>query len=196
MKIKDDVSNFYLLNHLALQMSSLEGNIPGPMAMALSILALIILFGLSKMFFVILSSHEEHTCVHLRRLAMDVIIIILLKTRSGKLSQLGWSPISTIFSSIGLSTMAMLTFSSPTSTISSSSSMVLRSITSIYFPWPQKSWCRLAALLRIGKLMTPTYRWFSPFIPAKPGRVIRSRGLTRGHKENIISQISKFESQK
>ena len=83
--------NLYLLNHLALQMSSLEGIMPGPMA--LSILALIIFFfvGFSRMFFVILSLQEEHTCVQLRRLA---IIIISLKARSGKLSQLGWSPIS------------------------------------------------------------------------------------------------------
>ena len=82
----------YLLNHRALQMSSLEGNIPGPMT--LSTLALIIFFfvGFSKMFFVILSFQGEHTCVQLSRLIF--IIIISLKARSGKLSQSGWSPIS------------------------------------------------------------------------------------------------------
>ena len=86
-------------------MSSLEGNMPGPMALSLLALIIFLIVGFSKMFFVILSLQEEHTCMLVRRLI--IIIIISLKARSGKLSQSGLSSISAMLASIGFSKMRM-----------------------------------------------------------------------------------------
>ena len=83
---------FYLLNHLATQISSLEGNLSGRKALSILDLMKFLFVVFFQMFFVILSLQEEHTCMHLWRLI--IIIIISLNARSGKLSQFGWSPIS------------------------------------------------------------------------------------------------------
>ena len=85
MKINDKV---YLPSHFALQISSPEGNIPGPKA--LSILALIIFFLVlfSKIFFVILFLQDEDTCVSIRIGVVPCDIMKTLNGRSGKLSQI------------------------------------------------------------------------------------------------------------
>ena len=76
-----------LLNHMALVISSLEGNIPGPMALSIRALRIFLVAVFSKVFTVILFFNDEDTCVSILSCVVLCIIMSALKATSGKLSQ-------------------------------------------------------------------------------------------------------------